>query len=114
MPSDAPPQTLCRRGKVPRGNRDSPSEPTQVPLSRPSRNTTRPRPGQHAHRHDDDCAHATERATQAPQALSDAERVCRDRGARLTTIRRQVLESLYDTHRPLGAYDLAESLAART
>jgi Fur family zinc uptake transcriptional regulator len=24
------------------------------------------------------------------------------------------LESLYDTHRPLGAYDLAESLAART
>jgi Fur family zinc uptake transcriptional regulator len=46
--------------------------------------------------------------------LSEAERICRDRGARLTTIRRQVLESLYDTHRPLGAYDLAESLAART
>ena len=83
-------------------------------MSRSAKKPSRPANGPRAHRHGDDCAHAAERASQAPQALSEAERICRDRGARLTTIRRQVLESLYETHRPLGAYDLAESLAART
>lgn len=83
-------------------------------MSRSASKPSRSHKGTRAHRHGDDCAHAAERASQAPQALSEAERICRDRGVRLTTIRRQVLESLYDTHRPLGAYDLAESLAART
>jgi Fur family transcriptional regulator, zinc uptake regulator len=86
-------------------------------LNRPATKSSRPRKGApprpHADRHSDACAHAAERASQAPLALSEAERICRDRGARLTAIRRQVLESLYDTHRPLGAYDLAESLTAR-
>ena len=86
-------------------------------LNRPAGKSPRPRKGaparRRADRHGDACAHAAERASQAPRALSEAERLCRDRGARLTAIRRQVLESLYDTHRPLGAYDLAESLTAR-
>lgn len=64
--------------------------------------------------HADGCAHATERALQAPAGLARAERLCRERGVRLTDLRRSVLEALYETHRPLGAYDLAEALAART
>lgn len=60
------------------------------------------------------CAHAAERASQAPKALSEAEAACRERGVRLTDIRRQVLQTLYETHRPLGAYDLAETLANRS
>jgi Fur family zinc uptake transcriptional regulator len=62
----------------------------------------------------DACAHAAERASQAPGALAQAEDICRERGVRLTRIRRQVLERLYETHRALGAYDLAEALAAQT
>lgn len=60
------------------------------------------------------CAHAAERASQAQSALREAEAACRARGARLTDMRRQVLEILYETHRPLGAYDLVEALASRT
>src|SRR5690606_40431507 len=47
---------------------------------------------------------------EAPAALDAAEAACRERGQRLTPIRRAVLEALYATHRPLGAYDLAEAL----
>jgi Fur family transcriptional regulator, zinc uptake regulator len=65
------------------------------------------------HQHDA-CAHAARRAADAPLALSAAEDSCRERGVRLTAIRRDVLTALYDTHRPLGAYDLAAALAART
>jgi Fur family zinc uptake transcriptional regulator len=60
-----------------------------------------------------DCAHAARRAADAPGALSAAETACRERGVRLTRIRRDVLAALYETHRPLGAYDLAEALARR-
>jgi Fur family zinc uptake transcriptional regulator len=42
-----------------------------------------------------------------------AETACRERGARLTPIRREVLEALVRTHRPMGAYDLAEALKGR-
>lgn len=63
---------------------------------------------------DDNCAHADTRRQQAPHAMADAERLCRERGVRLTELRRSVLAALYETHRPLGAYDLAEILAGRT
>ena len=43
--------------------------------------------------------------------LDRAEAVCRDHNARLTPIRRKVLEALYATDKPLGAYDLAEIVA---
>lgn len=70
---------------------------------------------EHGHSHGDGpCAHADARRHQAPAALADAERLCRERGVRLTELRRSVLEALYQTHRPLGAYDLADILAART
>lgn len=56
------------------------------------------------------CAHAGRQVARAPDALARAEALCRARGARLTPIRRRVLEALYATHRPLGAYDIAEAL----
>ena len=44
-------------------------------------------------------------------ALSDAAQVCADRGARLTPLRGRVLELVWQSHRPLGAYDILEMLA---
>lgn len=45
-------------------------------------------------------------------ALSDAETLCRQRGLRLTATRRRVLELIWQSHRPSGAYELLEQLAA--
>jgi Fur family zinc uptake transcriptional regulator len=59
------------------------------------------------------CAHATQQAQRAGKAMTQAETLCRARGARLTPIRRKVLEALYGTHKPMGAYDLAEILGPR-
>jgi len=44
-------------------------------------------------------------------ALQHAERVCAKRAQRFTPIRRQVLEALLSSHRPLGAYEIIEELA---
>ena len=41
-------------------------------------------------------------------ALSSAEIVCMQRGARLTDLRRRVLELIWDSHSPIGAYDLID------
>lgn len=57
------------------------------------------------------CAHAAHQTARASEALAAAEALCRARGARLTAIRREVLASLYATHKPLGAYDIAADLA---
>ena len=43
--------------------------------------------------------------------MVQSEAVCRANGARLTPIRRRVLEALNAAERPLGAYDLVEVLA---
>ncbi len=43
-------------------------------------------------------------------ALAQAERLCLNRGARLTDLRRQVLELIWRRHEPVGAYDLLEEL----
>ena len=40
------------------------------------------------------------------EALSKAEALCQARGARLTPIRRRVLELLWQSHEPFGAYEL--------
>lgn len=45
------------------------------------------------------------------EALAAAEQVCERNGARLTTLRRRVLELVWESHRPMGAYDLLETLA---
>ena len=46
------------------------------------------------------------------QALQRAEALCKARGARLTDIRRQVLELVWKSHVPVGAYDLLDQLNA--
>lgn len=43
-------------------------------------------------------------------ALRAAERVCADRVVRLTPIRRQVLEIVWSSHDPIGAYDIIAKL----
>ncbi|MBI2587001.1 MAG: hypothetical protein HYW28_14180, partial [Rhodospirillales bacterium] len=42
-------------------------------------------------------------------ALDRAAALCRDRGVRLTPIRRRVLELVWGGHRPLGAYDILDA-----
>ena len=44
-------------------------------------------------------------------ALLHAERVCERRAQKFTPIRRQVLEALLSSHRPLGAYEVIDELA---
>ncbi len=44
-------------------------------------------------------------------ALHRAEALCRQRAQRLTPTRRQVLEVLLESHRPLGAYEIIERAA---
>lgn len=58
------------------------------------------------------CAHAADQSARAKDALARAEALCQTRALRLTPIRREVLEVLYGTHQPLGAYDIADRLAA--
>jgi Fur family zinc uptake transcriptional regulator len=45
--------------------------------------------------------------------LKAAESYCRDQGLRLTQLRRRVLELVWNSHRPLGAYELLEQLTAQ-
>jgi Fur family transcriptional regulator, zinc uptake regulator len=44
-------------------------------------------------------------------ALIHAEKVCELRSRKFTPIRRQVLEALLSSHRPLGAYEVIDELA---
>jgi Fur family zinc uptake transcriptional regulator len=43
-------------------------------------------------------------------AMSAADRLCSTRGARLTDLRRRVLELVWSSHAPIGAYQLMERL----
>lgn len=43
-------------------------------------------------------------------ALSAAGTLCESRGARLTPLRRRVLELVWESHKPAGAYDILERL----
>ena len=43
-------------------------------------------------------------------AVKQAETLCGERGARLTPLRRQVLEIIWESHAPLGAYDVLERM----
>jgi Fur family zinc uptake transcriptional regulator len=45
-------------------------------------------------------------------ALAHAEALCAQRSQRLTPIRRQVLEVLLGSHKPLGAYEIMDRAAA--
>ncbi|GLK87114.1 Fur family transcriptional regulator [Pseudomonas turukhanskensis] len=50
------------------------------------------RPHDHSH-----CVH---------NALSEADAICERAGLRLTALRRRVLELVWQSHKPLGAYDI--------
>lgn len=76
--------------------------------------------GRQAHGHDHGrahaaeagaCRHAHDHSLHAGQALARAERLCGERGVRLTPIRRKALEALHGDHRPIGAYDLADRMS---
>lgn len=43
--------------------------------------------------------------------MAEAQALCAARGARLTPIRRQVLETLVSGHKPIGAYEIMDRLA---
>ncbi len=45
-------------------------------------------------------------------ALGAVERLCAERGLRLTPVRRRTLELLWESHKPVGAYALIDRLAA--
>lgn len=44
------------------------------------------------------------------EALGAAEILCRDKGVRLTPLRKRVLELVWDSHEPIGAYTLLNRL----
>ena len=39
-------------------------------------------------------------------ALSEADAICSRQGLRLTVLRKRVLELVWQSHKPLGAYDI--------
>jgi len=43
-------------------------------------------------------------------AIEHAERICNQRSQKFTPIRRQVLQALLSSHRPLGAYEVIDEL----
>ena len=45
-------------------------------------------------------------------ALQQAAKLCAEQGVRLTPIRKRVLELVWQSHKPMGAYDLLPALAA--
>lgn len=45
------------------------------------------------------------------QALESAEALCTQRGVRLTPLRKRVLELVWQSHKPLGAYDILDMLS---
>jgi Fur family transcriptional regulator, zinc uptake regulator len=47
------------------------------------------------------------------EAIAFAEQRCAARAQRLTPIRRQVLEALLESHKPLGAYEIIDRLAEK-
>lgn len=56
--------------------------------------------------------HAHDHARCAGDALDHAERLAREKGLRLTPVRRRTLEILLEGHRALGAYEVLDRLAA--
>ena len=44
------------------------------------------------------------------EAIRSATRLCQERGSRLTDLRKQVLQLVWSSHKPIGAYDILKSL----
>jgi len=47
------------------------------------------------------------------EGIAHAELVCRQKAQKFTPIRRQVLQALLASHRPIGAYEIIDELAHR-
>ncbi|HBR97107.1 MAG TPA: Fur family transcriptional regulator [Gammaproteobacteria bacterium] len=45
------------------------------------------------------------------KAMREGERVCQDNDQRFTAVRRRVLEIIWETHKPIKAYDILEKLS---
>ena len=43
-------------------------------------------------------------------AIETAERLCHERGLRFTELRRRVLTLVWDSHKPIGAYEILDKL----
>ena len=54
--------------------------------------------------------HAHDHAHCVSDALARADGLCAARGVRLTALRRRVLELVWKSHRPRGAYDMLDEL----
>lgn len=55
--------------------------------------------------------HAHDHSLCVDDALAEAQRLCLERGANLTALRRRVLQIVWSGHRPLGAYDILAALS---
>ncbi|HWA91335.1 MAG TPA: Fur family transcriptional regulator [Rhizomicrobium sp.] len=55
--------------------------------------------------------HSHDHAACMAETLAAAESLAKDRGERLTPLRRKVLEIVLSSHRPIGAYDVLAALA---
>jgi len=56
-------------------------------------------------------AHAHDHKQCVSEALSSAERVCAERGTRLTPLRKRVLELVWESHEAIKAYELLDKLS---
>ena len=63
-----------------------------------------------SHRHAPAGPTGHDHASCVADALALAEDICRSQGARLTPIRRRVLELVWESHRPAGAYEILDRL----
>ena len=63
-----------------------------------------------SHRHAPTGPTGHDHASCVADALALAEEICRSQGARLTPIRRRVLELVWESHRPAGAYEILDRL----
>ena len=59
---------------------------------------------------DNRCTHPEHHVSDAGAYVAEVERVCRERGLRLTTLRGQVLRLIAQAERPVKAYDLLDSI----
>jgi Fur family transcriptional regulator, zinc uptake regulator len=68
---------------------------------------------QHRLPHDGASTRTLRASDKTEQTVARSEALCRDRGVRLTPIRRRVLEVLHGFDKPLGAYDLVDLLSSQ-
>ena len=57
---------------------------------------------------------AHDHSTCIDKALATARRLCEERGIRLTPLREEVLQLVWQSHKPLGAYAILDQLAEQS